>query len=105
MNSKDTRWSPLVDNCYALAKNDWIFVELIDIATDFHFTNSIETNLRYGRIISTGNPCENTRDEVILFKDNMNRFQFTRPYDDIVISCYAIKKEDIIGEFTKKEKE
>ena len=110
MFKKDRWWSPLVNKCYPMAENDWIFVELIDAATDFRINRSIETNLRYGKVFSSGRPNMLvdrffSDDEIILFKDNMNRFQFTRPDEDRVIYCYAIKEEDIIGHFTKKEKE
>jgi hypothetical protein len=110
MFEKDRWWSPLVNKCYPMAENDWIFVELIDIATDFHINKSIKTNLRYGKVFSSGRPNMLvdrffSDDEIILFKDNMDRFQFKIPNEDRVINCYAIKKEDIIGHFTKKEKE
>lgn len=110
MFEKDKWWSPLVDKCYPMAKNGWIFVEIIDIPTNFQITETIETDLRYGKIISTSKPnmlvdCFFNDNEIILFKDNMNRFQFKNPDDDRVISCYAIKEEDILGHFTKKEKE
>ena len=110
MFKKDRWWSPLVNKCYPMAENDWIFVELIDIATDFQIDKSIETNLRYGKVFSSGRPKIMidrffSDDEIILFKDNMNRFQFKKPDEDRVINCYVIKEEDIIGHFTKKEKE
>lgn len=110
MFNKDRWWTPLNNKCYPMAENDWIFVELIDIATDFQNNESIETNLRYGKVFSSGRPNMLVDrffndDEIILFKDNINRFQFKIPNEDRVISCYAIKEEDIIGHFTKKEKE
>ena len=110
MFKKDRWWSPLVNKCYPMAENNWIFVELIDIATNFQINESIETNLRYGKVFSFGRPNMLvdrffSDDEIILFKDNINRFQFKIPNEDRVINCYAIKEEDIIGHFTKKEKE
>jgi len=110
MFNKDRWWSPLVNKCYPMAENNWIFVEVIDIATDFQNNESIETNLRYGKVFSSGRPNMLvdrffSDDEIILFKDNINRFQFKIPNEDRVINCYAIKEEDIIGHFTKKEKE
>ena len=109
MFKKDRWWSPLVNKCYPMAENDWIFVELIDIATDFQINKSIETNLRYGKVFSSGRPNMLvdrffSDDEIILFKRNKNTFGFISK-DDVYHYCYVIKAEDILGQFFNEEKE
>lgn len=97
MKNKD--WSPLEQKSVLISNNGWIFVEVIDDASV-----SEKTNLKYGRIISSeshddwiDNICE--QNKVILFKATMNYFEFQSPHDDFNIQCYAIKAEDIMGQF------
>lgn len=97
MENKD--WSPLEEKSVLISNNGWIFVEVIDDASV-----SEETNLKYGRIISAESHDDwidniRERNEVILFKATLNYFEFQSSDDDFNIQCYAIKPEDIMGQF------
>ena len=111
MENKD--WSPLEEKSFLSSNNGWIFVEVVDDASI-----SEKTDLKYGRIISAENHDDwidniGEQNKVILFKATMNYFEFQSISDDYPIQCYAIKAEDIMGQFdlvskyfsTNKEKD